>query len=94
MEQFRQIPQGTLTPLPQDIANLPPADGIDPIGEQDIHEAYKGVNSLDNVEVVDMEPVSGLEAGVWKVIIKGTSVPGGDFIQDFSLVSDYKLEKQ
>lgn len=41
-----------------------------------------------------MEPVSGLEAGVWKVIIKGTSVPGGDFIQDFSLVSDYKLEKQ
>lgn len=83
-----------LDPLPQDTSagNIPPSNGLDPIDSADVKPAYKGVNSVDNLEVVDVEPEGELETGVWKVIVKATEVMA-DSKQDFSLVSDYKLKK-
>jgi hypothetical protein len=80
-----------LDPLPQTLpGGFPPSNGLDPIDSADVQPAYKGVNSSDNVEVVDVEPEGGLEPGVWKVIVKGEVVMT-DSRQDYSLVSDYKL---
>ncbi len=81
-----------LDSLPQNIVNnQPPADGLDPIDSADIQPAYKGINTHDNVEVVDVD--SGgltLAAGTWQVVVRATQVMAGDK-QDFSLVSDYTL---
>jgi hypothetical protein len=79
-----------LNTLPQDL--LMDTSGYDPISASDILPAVKGVNTRDNVEVVDANAaVDTLPSGRWKLVVKGASIPLGK--QDFSVVSDYNLTK-
>lgn len=72
-----------------------PADGLDPITPAEIQNnpAYKGRDSLSNLEVVD---VANPAAGTWRIEVRGFSVPVDQSLaagvnQDFSLVSDLPL---
>ena len=63
-------------------------NGIDPIHPSDIKPARKGIDSLNNVEVVDIE---NAPSGVYTVVITATEL--GWPLQHFSLVADYPLVK-
>gem|GEM_PF-2763732 len=87
-----------LNPLPQNPPFDPsanrtvvPPDGLDPIDSASIRPAVKGVNSLDNLEVVDVQSASFLPKNKWKIRVKGTRVTLGS--QHFSIVSDYRVTR-
>jgi subtilisin family serine protease len=80
------LPLDTVYGLPQ----LPPT-GLDPIDSADIRPAQKGVNTLDNVEVVDVQSYAMLPRGKWRVRVKGTHVAWGP--QELSLVADFPLRR-
>jgi hypothetical protein len=87
-----------LNPLPQSLPFNPiqgrtvtPDDGFDPIDSASIRPAGKGVNSLDNLEVVDVKSSNNLPTNKWKIRVKGTRVTLG--AQHFSLVSDFGLTR-
>ena len=67
-------------------------NGIDPITNDDIKPARKGIDSLNNVEVVDIE---NAHPGEYIVVITGTRVfidnTESYISQHFSLVSDFPL---
>jgi hypothetical protein len=86
-----------LDPLPQILplsasggTDLPP-DGLDPIDSADVRPAHKGVNTRDNLEVVDVQSGVFLQRGRWRIHVKGTRVAMGP--QDYSLVADFPLTR-
>jgi hypothetical protein len=87
-----------LTSPPQNLPFSPwagrpilPPDGLDPIDSADIRPAGKGTNTLDNLEVVDVQSNSFLPHNTWKIRVKGTRVPFGP--QDFSIVADFPVHR-
>ncbi len=77
----------TLDPLPL-TAN--PGDGAkDPIGANNVNPAYRGADHRNNVEMVT---VCLPMAGIWKVRVKGFSLPRFN-IQPYSLASSHKMQK-
>jgi hypothetical protein len=86
-----------LDPLPQppeiygnDEDAFKDLNGIDPITPSDIKPARKGVDTRNNVEVVDIEDAP---SGEYTVVVTGTRILSVWFTQHFSLVADYPLEK-
>ncbi len=75
----------TLDPLPL-TAN--PGDGaLDPIQSSDVDPAYRGVDHLNNVEMVS---VCLPKAGLWRAIVRGFNLPNGN-AQPYSLVSSHDI---
>jgi len=75
----------TLDPLPL-TAN--PGDGaLDPIQPGDVDPAYRGVDRLNNVEMVT---VNDPEAGEWKVTVRGFRFTNGN-AQSYSLVTSHDI---
>lgn len=75
----------TLDPLPL-TAN--PGDGAqDPIQSSDVEPAYRGVDHLNNVEMVS---VCLPKAGLWRAIVRGFSLTIGN-AQPYSLVSSHDI---
>ena len=71
-----------------------------PIRAADIKPAYRGINTRDNVEVVDVVTTGGsLPTGEWKVIVRGMRVKvprtaGATLYQHFSLINDYQVTRR
>jgi hypothetical protein len=75
----------TLDPLP--LTTNPGNGAQDPIQSSDVDPAYRGVDHINNVEMVS---VCLPKAGVWKAKVKGFSLPNGN-AQPYSLVSSHDI---
>lgn len=76
-------------------ANIVPSNGIDANLTKELildNSATRGIDTVNNVEVVDVETPS---SGLWKVVIKGTSIVSDQnpdvagFNQDITVVTDF-----
>ncbi|MCP5094720.1 MAG: S8 family serine peptidase [Chloroflexi bacterium] len=83
----------TLDPLPvADCGGNGPGCGdLDPISPSDIVPAYRGPDHLNNVEMAQIDSISGNQSGKWIVLILGWDVKQP--MQSYSLISSHSLDQ-